>query len=111
MIDKRELEGAIAELENARDHSPQMCQRLADLYIIREKLFEPSAKTDYGYSLAAAPMPEPESLESYGDSEFLIAIQGKTPASAWTVMDELMDTLKAVNPRVYKKVLSKIRAL
>ena len=112
MIDKRDLEENIAELEGARDHSPQMCQRLANLYTIRRELFgEPEQST--GYSLASAPMPiaEPEPLDDYGDSEFLVAIRGKVPADAWGIVDELMDTLKAVNPRVYDSVMRKIRAL
>ena len=115
MIDKRDLDENIAELEGARDHSPQMCQRLANLYIIREKLFEQSATPDYGYSLAAAPAPikvaEPEPLDEYGDSEFLLAIRGKVPADAWRIVDDLMDTLKAVNPRAYDSVMRKIKAL
>lgn len=111
MINKQDLNETIAELENARDHSPQMCQRLADLYIIREKLFDESATHDYGYSKAAEPMHEIEPLVDYGDSDFLIAIRGKLPKNAWLVIDELMDTLRVVNPRVYDSVMRKIRAL
>lgn len=113
MIDKRDLDENIAELEGARNHSPQMCQRLANLYIIRQNLFNEGAPMDYGYSLASAPSPvsDPEPLDDYGDSEFLIAIRGKVPADAWHVVDDLMDTLKAVNPRVYDSVMRKMRAL
>ncbi len=111
MIYKKDLDENIAELESARNHTPQMCARLANLYIIRDKLFGEKPSADCGYSLAAAPVPELEPLDEYGDSEFLIAIQGKMPASAWKVVDELMDTLKAVNPRVYDSVMRKMRAL
>lgn len=66
-----------------------------------------------GYSLASMPAPvyEPKPLEDYGDSDFLIAVRGKVPADAWHVVDDLMDTLKAVNPRVYDSVMRKMRAL
>lgn len=112
MIDKRDLEENIAELEGARDHSPQMCQRLASLYTIRRELFGEAEQTS-GYSFASMPAPvsEPEPLDDYGDSDFLIAIRGKVPADAWHVVDDLMDTLKAVNPRVYDSVMRKMRAL
>ena len=112
MIDKRDLEENIAELEGARDHSPQMCQRLANLYTIRRELFgEPEQATGYSFASTPAPVSEPEPLDDYGDSDFLIAIRGKVPADAWHVVDDLMDTLKAVNPRVYDSVMRKIRAL
>lgn len=111
MIDKKDLDENIAELECARNHSPQMCARLADLYTIRYNLYGEKPTMDYRYSLAAAPVTEPEPLGEYGDSEFLISVRGKMPASAWKVVDELMDTLKAVNPRVYDSVMRKMRAL
>ncbi len=54
---------------------------------------------------------EPAPLDRCGDSDFLRAVQGKDTASAWGVMDNLMDTLKVVNQRVYESVMRKIRAL
>ncbi len=111
MIDKKDLDENIAELEGARNHSPQMCAQLANLYTIRDKLYGEKPTMDYRYSLAAAPVAEPEPLDDYRDSEFLIAVRGKMPARAWKVVDELMDTLKAVNPRVYDSVMRKMQAL
>ncbi|WP_279280006.1 hypothetical protein [Pseudoflavonifractor sp. 524-17] len=40
-----------------------------------------------------------DTLDQYGDSDFLRAVSGKPPSKAWMVMDELMDTLRVVNPR------------
>lgn len=111
MINKQDLDENIAELENARNHSPQMCARLADLYTIRGNLFGELAIPTIPSSYSTAPPPEPQPLEHYGNSEFLITIQGKTPGSAWKVMDELMDTLHLVNPRFYDSVMQKMRNL
>ena len=47
----------------------------------------------------------------YGDTDFLRAVAGKNPAKAWAVVDELMDTLRIVNERVYNSVMRKIQAL
>ena len=45
----------------------------------------------------------------YGESEFAQAVTGMDPAEAWGVMDELMDTLRVINPGLYRGVLRKLR--
>lgn len=50
-------------------------------------------------SYSAAPAP---------DSDFLRAVARVDPARAWEVMDELMDSLKVVNERVYNSVMRKL---
>nr|WP_326184404.1 hypothetical protein [uncultured Oscillibacter sp.] len=61
------------------------------------------------YSEASGP--GKNSLELYGDSEFLEAVSRKEISAVLTIMDELMDTLRAVNIKVYDSVLRKIKAL
>ena len=43
-----------------------------------------------------------------GNSEFFQAISGRKSAEMWAVMGELMDTLQAINPRLYKSALRKL---
>ena len=43
-----------------------------------------------------------------GNSEFFQAISGRKSAEMWAVMGGLMDTLQAINPRLYNSVLRKI---
>ena len=45
-----------------------------------------------------------------GNSEFFQAISGRKSAEMWAVMGELMDTLQAINPRLYNSVLRKINS-
>lgn len=112
MIKKQELEEAIAELECARDHTPQMCQKLANYYVIRDALFKPKEEETYSYSTASrAASFAPEPIDSYGDSDFMLTIEGKAPAAAWRVIDDLMDTLKAVYPKVYESTMAKMRRI
>ena len=116
MIDKKDLDENIAELEGARNHSPQMCARLANLYTIRKELFgdsEQVERVNKGYSFASAPatISEPVMLGDYGDSDFLLVIQGKAPELAWKVMDKLMDTLRVVNPKVYDSVMQEMKRI
>ena len=105
MLDMGELERAIEELE-ARPSSLSNCSKLADLYIVRKHLNgeekETPQKKPRAYSYADGPT---------GDSDFLRAVSKKDASAAWAVMDELMDTLKIVNGRVYESVMRKIENL
>ena len=49
-----------------------------------------------------------EALTAPLNSEFFQAISGRKSAEMWAVMGELMDTLQAINPRLYNSVLRKI---
>lgn len=100
MIDEKELQLWISRLET-EESSWANYEKLATLYTIqnqnREK-GEPPEMPRY----SAAPAKE------YGDSDFLRAVARVDPARAWEVMDELMDSLKVVNERVYNSVMRKL---
>ena len=51
-----------------------------------------------------------EALSAPLNSEFFQAISGRKSAEMWAVMGELMDTLQAINPRLYNSVLRKINS-
>ena len=105
MVDPKELEVEIARLEYAESSYPNYA-KLADLYIIQDR--QNRKKPDIpAYSSA----PAPQSVSTYGNSEFLTEVNGKDLSGVFNVMDELMDTLRVVNPRAYNGVMRKIRAL
>lgn len=110
MLDKGEIERAISELEAAKDHSKSMCARLADLYSIRDHAF-PSEPEIAKYSQSASGFKISSPLETYGDSDFLIVISGKNMDSVFSVMDDLMDTLKVSFPRAYDSVMRKLKEI
>jgi len=101
MIDRSEIDRAIDELEN-KETTFSSCAKLADLYIIRDKLNESAPRAE-AYSYDVGPV-------SVG-SDFMAAISGKDYGKLWAIMDELMDTLSVANPRVYASVMSKIAAI
>lgn len=119
MLDEAEIRKEIARLEYEESSYPNYA-KLADLYVIRDKMQEEEWGDDgrfVGY-YSGAPAPstaslavEPATVGEYGDSEFLLAVAGKDPGKAWAVVDELMDTLSLVNRKVYDSVLRKIKAL
>lgn len=77
----------ISELESKGDSSWLTYERLAWLYVVRDHMRIP--------------------IIIEGESEFLRTINGKDSTEVWSVMDELMETLKVVQPRVYSSVLRK----
>ena len=115
MLDAAEIRKEIARLEYEESDYKNYA-KLADLYVIRKQMQEDEKGSRstrlHAYSGDPAPVTaEPATVGEYGDSEFLLAVAGKDPAKAWTVVDELMDTLSLVNRRVYDSVLRKIKSL
>ena len=111
MLDAKEIDIEIARLEYG-ESSYSAYAKLANLYTIRNQMSRNSQK-DYeqDYSAAPAAVEYEPMVEQYGDTEFLTAIAGKHPADVWGIMDDLMDTLRITNPRVYNGVMRKINAL
>lgn len=102
MIDRRELDGAIQECENAPT-SYRTCEKLATFYTIRDHMKE-YAQEDIEHSHDA-----PHGIGDHGDTEFLQAIKGRSEAEIWLLMDELMDTILVTNPRLYQGVMRRIK--
>lgn len=97
MIDLDEINRTILMLED-KDTTYANCEKLADLYIVRDHVTGQQAK-------------QPQPLDVSGDSEFLQAVDGKDSMAAWAIMDDLMDTLRVVNPKAYASVLRKFETL
>lgn len=117
MITEQDLQEAIAECQGVRNPNASTAIKLAAFLTIQKEMFGQKDPPTYSY----APAPEiagntlrysgaePDAVGEYGDSDFLQAVRGKDPAAMWAVMDELMDTMKIVNERVYNGVMRKIR--
>ena len=119
MLDAYEIRKEIARLEY-EESSYHNYAKLADLYVIRQQMQEDEQGSRstrlHAYSGDPAPIVQattpraaaPQTVGSYGDSDFLRAVEGKDPSKVWPIMDELMDTLAVVNERVYNSVMQKI---
>lgn len=113
MITKQDLDEAIAECQGQRNPNANTCIKLASFYTIRRELFEEdkddkqSSQPMYSYSSGSSE----DSLRRYGDSEFLESIDGKHAESVMMVMDELMESMKVLQPRIYNSVMRKITNL
>lgn len=115
MLDPKEIDIEIARLEYGESSYPAYA-KLANLYTIREQIRQQQNETTEApaiasYSAGPAENNGAYTIDAYGDSDFLRAIEGRRPEDIWSIMDELMDTLQVANPRVYNGVMRKIRTL
>ena len=90
---------------------------LADLIIIQDYLFgEPTRAQEVPQMLipmqsySAPPMEQVEIyVETNGDSEFLKAIDGRKAERVWKLMDELVEAVKILHPRMYSTFIDKVQ--
>ena len=107
MLDRREIDIEIARLEYMESSYPNYA-KLADLYTIREQMNRTESLNihdNYGMSNTAS-----KSLNR-NDSEFLMAIANKNSEDVLQIIDDLMDTMRVANPRVYNSVIRKIQSI
>lgn len=110
MIDERELALWIARLET-EESSWQNYERLATLYIVRDhqgRFEENRTREQSAPVIMYSSSPTPAEAREKENSEFLRAAESGDPEKAWEIMDELMETLKVINRRVYDNVLQKL---
>ena len=108
MITEQDLQAAIAECQGVRNPTASTCIKLAAFYTIRNELFKDYEEVPM-YSRSGPPVEQAEEYINYDSgSEFSQVINGMPSRDAWAVIDELMDTLQVINPRLYAGVIQKL---
>ena len=111
MFTRAELIDAINEISDGK-HSIQNCERLAAIYTVLDHLYEdiPIKNNSFkeGYSMDNNVENE---IGSYGKSEFLNIIAGKPSKEVWLLVNELVEALNVLNPRLSSNFLDKLREL
>ena len=108
MITEHDLDEAIAECKGKRKPDANDCIKLAAFLTIKEQLY-PGGQQMQSFSYSPPPTVAAETVDYQSDSEFAGAVDGKRQNEVWPVMDELMDTLAVINPRLYDAVMRKLR--
>lgn len=109
MFTKAELLDAVNELCDGK-HSIQNCEKLAAVYTVLDHLYgeEKQVQVLSGYS-------NDNKIESdiglYGESNFLKAIAGKPAKEVWLLMDELIEAMLVLNPRLTNNFFEKLNNL
>ena len=104
MITKHDLEAAIAECQGRRNPDSKTCIMLAAFYTIKREMFEEEKKDGYSFD----PAPVRNTIEMNSDSEFARTIVGREQSEILPIIDELMDTLQIMYPRLYDAVMMKL---
>ena len=109
MITEQDLLEAIAKCQGVRNPTANTAIKLAAYLIIldhlREGQEEPHAQPAPAYSYAPPPDSGQSAIHIDSDSDFARAVDGRTAAEVWPVVDELMETLQAMHPRLYDAVM------
>ena len=101
MIREDELREAIEECHKVKEPDARTCIKLAAYYTILDNLTE---KQDYSFASSSQ-------LSYNSGSEFSRAVQGLSLDEVMPVMDELMDTVKVLIPKVYRVVVERLKEL
>lgn len=99
MIDLETIEREINELENRRDTTYSVCERLSWLYIVADHL------------KGSKEVETPRLIDSAGGSEFLWAVDGKPIDAVLRVIDEHMQALKIVQRREYQAIIDRLNSI
>lgn len=105
MITETDLNTAIAECQGKRNPDAKTCMMLAAFYTIRREMFGEEKDAEPSYSFAPAPVAV---IETDKDSEFARAVDGKEQERVIPVLDELMQTLSVIQPKLYDAVMAKL---
>ena len=114
MITEKDLQEAIAECEGQRNPNANTCIKLAAFYTIRNEMFPHVRGDGYydeipsGYSHGADSV---EKVLYDSGTDFSDVIMGMDVADFIPVMDELMESVRLVMPRLYESVLAKLKEL
>ena len=106
MITNDDLKAAIAECEGAKNPNANTCIKLAAFYTILNQRQAPQKTEEYSY--ASGPLYLPSYIS---DTEFGQLVNEKGVEKCLEVIDELMETLYVLNPKLYNGVIRKIKEL
>ena len=104
MITEYALQEAIAECKGKKDPNRDTCMMLAAFYTIQDHLYPKEVRTSYSYAA-----PEQTGQVSYDSgTEFSDAIRGRDIDEILPVLDECMDAVKTMLPRLYNGIMNKL---
>lgn len=105
MIKEEELLEAIAECQGERNPNANTCIKLAAYYTILNEIYP---KEDPGFSMSPGYSYSNGTITYDGNSEFAALIQGMDQDHVLSIMEELMDTLSVINPKLYDATIRRL---
>lgn len=119
MITEHDLQEAIAECLGQRNPTASTCIKLAAFYTIKQNMYpEPAAENadiNFRHSEAGAGeldlsriTPTYDVINYDSGSDFSRVINGGSMARMLEVMDDTMNTLSVINPRLYNNIMKRL---
>ncbi len=102
MITESDLRQAIAECQGERNPNAHTCMKLAAFYTIQDHMQHGAPDSSAASYAAAIEIQPREAITYLSGTEFSRAVHGKDAEQVLAVVDDLMNTLQAVCPRLYR---------
>lgn len=110
MITEKDLQEAITECEGQRNPNANTCIKLAAFYTIKQHMYPDSKESPgVGYSFKPAETSNVGIIQYDSGSEFSNLVNGRDTNDVLAVVDDLMNTLLVLNPRLYASVLRNLQ--
>ena len=104
MLKKNELIDAIEELEISPP-TFQNCQKLATFYLLYDHLYG-DKQVNGGTAIDRMTV-----VGDYGNSEFLESIEGQDAEKVFLIIDELMESVRLLQPRLFDATLTRLEEI
>ena len=108
MITEQDLREAIAECEGTPRPNANTCIKLAAYYTILKNITGVTNEDLPAFRSPQYSMAMETPVIKYSDSEFSQLTEDKGIEQVFPIINELMDTLMVINPRLYDSVIRKI---
>lgn len=112
MIREEDLHEAIAECQGKRNPDANTCIKLAAFYTILNQMYPKQEQAQDAPpaipAMSFASMPD-QFVEWEGDSDFAQAIRGQAVSHIMPVIDELMQTVEVLQPRLYDATMRRLK--
>lgn len=108
MITEQDLKEAIAECEGTPNPNANTCIKLAAFYTILNQMKGTETDSSPIYRTPQYSMATETPVIKYSDSEFSQITEEKGIDVIFPVIDELMDALMVINPKLYDSVIRKM---
>lgn len=102
MISEKELLKAIEDCERNLN-SLQGCEKLSALYNVYDHLYGAPAMYENVHVTTETV------VKTDKDNEFFKAVDGKEAGQIWNIINELMESVKLIQPRLYDATIQKIK--
>ena len=111
MITERDLDEAIAKCQGESNPTNSTCMKLAAFLTIKDYLYPRYEEPYPQYSYSAEPEQVETTVNYNSDAEFFQLANGMEYDKVWKLVDELVEAVKILHPRMYTTFIDKVQDL